>query len=37
MGSDITDSYGYLVKIRGEPYPVDATRISALKASELDM
>ena len=37
MDSDITDSYGYLVKKRGEPYPADAKRISNLKASTFDM
>ena len=35
--SEITDSYGYLVKHEGESYPIDATRVGHYKSIELDM
>ena len=35
--SEITDSYGYLVKHEGESHPIDATRVGHYKSIELDM
>ena len=35
--SEITESYGYLVKHEGESHPIDATRVGHYKSIELDM
>ena len=35
--SEITDSYGYLVKHEGESHPIDATRVGHYKSIELNM